>query len=134
MMVIASILLAVGAARFIGGGFNEARLYNETLAGLRYAQSAALAMQRTVCVTFTATSLTLTYASAYGSSACNTNLTALAAGVGPYTVTAQGSATFAPAPAALSFDRVGRPNAAQTISIANYSPSITVEAESGYVH
>ncbi len=134
MMVIASILLAVGAARFIGSGFNEARLYNETLAGLRYAQSAALAMQRTVCVTFTATSLTLTYASAYGSSTCNTNLTALAADAGPYTVTAQGSATFAPTPTALSFDRVGRPNAAQTISIGNYSPSITVEAESGYVH
>ena len=146
MMVIATVLIAVAAPRFLGSTFDSPRLYHDTVAALRYAQSTALATQRTVCATFTGTTVTLTYdSSAWSatiSTTCNTNLPGPSGSAAPYTVTAQGSATFSSPPAGLKFDRLGRPynnagvllSSAQTITVTGYSPTITVEAESGYVH
>jgi len=113
---------------------------------LRYPQSTALATQRTVCAAFTATSVTLTYDnSAWSptiSTTCNTNLVGPSGNPAPYTITAQGSATFSAPPASVKFDRLGRPydnagvllSSAQTVTVTGYSTSITIEAESGYVH
>lgn len=135
VMVIAGVLLAVAAPKFIGSsGFDSTRLYHETIAALRYAQSSSLAMQRTVCATFTSTTLTLTYASAYGASSCDTNLVGPGGSTPPYKVTAQGSATYASFPASVNFDRVGKPTSGPTITITGFSTSIAIEAESGYVH
>lgn len=132
VIIILSILAAVAAPNFLKSGIDEARLYNDTSSALRYAQSSALAKQRTVCAAFTATTVTLTYASTYGSAVCDTNLGS-PAGASPYVVQAQGAASFTAPPASFSFDRVGRPSAAQTLTLDN-GLQIKVESDTGYVH
>lgn len=133
VIIIAAIIAAVAIPRFVSSGFDEARFYQETGAALRYAQRTAATVQRTVCVAFSATTVTLTYASTYGSSTCDTSLVGPGGAAAPYTVTAQGSAGFSPTPTDFSFDRIGRPSAAQTISL-NDGRQIVIETESGYVH
>jgi len=137
ILVISTILVAVLAPRFTGSGINEGRLANEATAALRYAQSAALAMQRTVCVSFTSTTVTFNYVGTYGVTNCAdpsaTGLTPPGGGTGPYQIVAQSPAAFTVFPASFSFDRAGRPSAAQSITLSN-GTLITVEAESGYVH
>ena len=75
VILIAAVLAAVAIPRLKRSTFDEAQLYDETLAALHYAQRTAMAYQRTVCVTFTGgNQLSLTYASVYGSSTCSTSL------------------------------------------------------------
>ena len=136
VILIAGVIAVVALSRFSTSAFDEVRFYDETSAALRYAQATAVATQRTVCVTFTATQLTLHYAPIYGDTTClPANGLAPPGGLGgaPYTVTAQGSAGYAlPLPADFTFDRVGRPSAPQTINLNGRQ--ILVEAETGYVH
>ncbi len=138
VLVIIGVLAAIAGPRFLRTGFDEARFAQESTSALRYAQSAALAMQRTVCVTATATSLTLQYVGTYGVTNCAdpsvTGLMPPGGGAAPYQVTASGSVVFtAGAPASFSFDRAGRPSAAQALTVTG-GAQIFVEAESGYVH
>jgi len=146
ILVIVSVLVAVAAPKLLTGNYNESRLYNETLAALRYAQAAAIAMDRTVCVTFNSTTqLTVQYDnSAFDATtvslACSANLVS-PAGASSYVVNAQGSAAYSAPPAVIKFDRLGRPysgntllTANQTISVSGFGTSITIEAGSGYVH
>jgi len=135
VLVIMGVLAAIAVPRMagIGASFDEGRLYDQTLAALRYAQKVAVTQQRNVCVTFTATQLSLTYRSAYGPGACDTNLMAPAGGAGAaYTVVAQGGAGYSPTPSNFDYDRIGRPTANQTITL-NGGRQIVVEAETGYV-
>jgi MSHA pilin protein MshC len=136
VLVIASILGAVAAPRLIGSGYNEARLFNETTAALRYARNAALAKQRTVCVAYSTlpTQVKLRYRSTRDAGACDTDLMPPGGGPAPYQVTAQGGAVFSGTFTDFSFDLVGRPSAAQNFSVSGASGSIVVEAETGYVH
>ena len=133
VLIIVSILAVVAIPRLTRGVFDDAKLYDESLAALRYAQRTAIAYQRTVCITFSGNSqLSLTYASAYGSSTCNTNVLAPGGNSPSYVVTAQGAATYSATPN-FSFDRVGRPSAGQTIGFSS-GKTITVEADTGYAH
>ena len=140
-LVIIGILAAVAMPRFLGGHGLEARgFYDETLSALRYAQKAAIAQRRLVCVAFTAKTVTLTIAAANPAVACNTNLTG-PDGSAPYTIDATttnkyGSVDvkFSTFPTAMSFDPLGKPSAGATIVVDGFSPAITVETETGYVH
>jgi MSHA pilin protein MshC len=131
VIAIASILAAVGLPRMWASGYDETRLYDETISALRYARRAALTHQRTVCVAFTATSLTLTYSSAYTPPSCDTPLRG-PAGATQYVVSAAGAAAYS-AFSGFSFDLLGVPSAGRTITIAG-GRSIVVEAGTGYVH
>ena len=140
VLIIAGVLAAVAAPRFgtFGAAYDEIKLYDQTLAALRFAQKTAMTSQRTVCATFSGgTQLALTYASAYGSGTCDTNLMPPAGAGAPYTVTAQGSAGYSAA-TTFSYDLRGRPTtsavvgAGQTISLAG-GRQIVVESETGYV-
>jgi MSHA pilin protein MshC len=142
-MVIMGVLGAVAAPRLFGG-FDEAAFAQETVSALRYAQRSAMAMQRTVCVTFTATSLSLKYLTNYGDSNCtsdpSTDLPAPGGGPAPYVVNAQhggsflSSAAFSPVPVSpFSFARTGVPGSGATITLNN-GIQIVIEAQSGYVH
>lgn len=133
VIIIIGVLAVVAIPRLTRGVFDDAKLYDESLAALRYAQRTAVAQQRTVCVTFSGnTQLSLTYASAYGSAVCDTSLVAPGGSTASYVVTAAGSATYTATPT-FSFDRVGRPTSAQTITLSS-GRTITVEAETGYAH
>jgi MSHA pilin protein MshC len=133
ILIIVGILAVVAIPRLTRGAFDDAKLYDESLAALRYAQRAAIAYQRTVCITFSgSTQLSLTYASGYGSPTCNTNLVAPGGNTATYVVTAAGSATYTATPN-FSFDPIGRPSAGQAITLSS-GKTITVEADTGYAH
>ncbi len=129
---------------FIAQGFHD-----ETLSLLRYAQKAAIAQRRVACVTFTATTATLSITS-------NTAPTCDIALTGPNKscpsalhpgstgcITARGGVTYSiPVPGDLRFDGLGQPvdsagkalPQAVSIQVNNIAATIKVEAFTGYVH
>lgn len=132
-MVIVGIIAVVAVPRIIDRSAYDARsFHDEALAILRYAQKAAIAERRTVCVAFSSNSVTLTIAST-NPGTCDTPL-AGPTGNPPFTVTASGGAAFSSLPANLSFDSLGRPSSSASILVNGYAHAITVEPETGYVH
>lgn len=148
IMVIIGILAAIAMPRFFDRDtFDSRGFYDQVISTLRYAQKAAVAQHRFVCVTFTANSISLTQGT---NSDCTANAGALTNPSGtPYPLRSA-HATFSATPANLSFDCLGRPNsmgvatglcgnnlavltANRTVQVNNAS-LITVEAETGYVH
>lgn len=133
VLVIVGILAAVVAPRFLDSSAFQARGFaDQVQATLRFAQKTAIAQHRYVCAAFAANSVTLTTGA---TSACGINLLPLSGGT-TYTVTAPSGITFTAIPAGFSFDALGRPSLAstQTIAVNGATISITVEAETGYVH
>jgi len=130
VIVILGIILAVAVPRFFDRNVFESRgFYDQVISTLRYAQKAAIAQHRFVCVAFTADSITLTHGT---TAVCGSDLTS-PAGETPYTVTAPNGVTlagFAP----FNFNAGGQASAAPTITVSGYATPITVEAETGYVH
>lgn len=135
VLVLTGILAVAVLPRFVGSRTIDDRGFHDSiLAALRYAQKAAIAQRRTVCLTFTLNSVTARVASAASPSTnCDTNL-AGPNGTSPYTVTARGTSVFAAVPAAFNFSALGRASLGQTIQVADLTRSITIEAETGYVH
>ena len=132
VILIIGILAVAAIPRLIDRGtFDRAGFNDQTLATLRYAQKAAIAQRRTVCATFTTSSVTLTLASAVGSSSCNMPL---AGPTGSSTVTAQSGIAYTAAPSNFSFNAAGQASLGQTLQVSGQTATITVEQETGYVH
>lgn len=136
-IVIVGILAAVVAPRFFDNTVFQSRGFaDQVQASLRYAQKIAIAQRRNVCAAFTASTVTLNIASATGAaSACNTNLVS-PTGDASYVITAPTGITFAAVPAGFSFNALGAPSfaASITINIKDAPNGITIEAGTGYVH
>lgn len=134
VIVMVGILVAVTLPRWRGEtGFEERGFRDETAAALRYAQKAAVAARRRVCVTFTATSVSASMDSTFGAADCS--VAVIGPSGDPLLVTAAGSAVFSPTPGNMNFDPLGRPNGGVTINIAGLAGlPVTVEAGTGYVH
>ncbi|MCA1973912.1 MAG: type II secretion system GspH family protein, partial [Caenispirillum sp.] len=74
-LIVIGILAVVAAPRFFDRADFDARAFLEqTAAALRYAQKAAIAQRRTVCVAFAANAVTLTVRATAGAGACDTPL------------------------------------------------------------
>lgn len=144
-LIIIGILAAFAAPRFFGThGFEERGFHDETLFALRYAQKAAIAQRRLACVTFTAKTVTLRIAKNPGATDC-TDVADLVGpdGKAPYTIDATADTRYrnadiqfsaVPAGNVVTFDPLGKPDAGATITVSGFTPSIMVEAETGYVH
>lgn len=127
-MLIVGILAVAVLPRFSGRqAFDSRGFYDEVIATLRYAQKAAIAKRRFVCVTLTSSSVSLRYG-ATGTCADG----ALLNPSGKASISAPGGVTITAA--SFSFDSLGQPSSAQNISVSGYATPITVEAETGYVH
>lgn len=135
VMVIIGILAVAAIPRFFDRQTFDSRGFSdETLAALRYAQKAAIAQRRTVCVGFSPSSVTLTMASAPDSTSCNINLTG-PTGTSPFQVTARPGVTFSTTPTNFQFNALGQASIAQPpIQVNGATDSITVEQDTGYVH
>ena len=147
VLILVGVLAVIAIPRFTGvASFNTTGFTDRVMASLRYAQKQAIAKRRNVCVAFTATTVSFTFASTAGSvSACNTNLTG-PAGQNPFSIAPENQSvvTFAAVPAGLTFDALGRPivtatglplAAAQVITVSgDISRAFSVEPETGYVH
>ncbi len=140
VLIIVGILAMVAMPRFFERAAFDARAFSDqTLSALRYAQKAAVAQRRTVCVSFSdagiaPATITLTIASAFGGG-CDTNL-AGPNGTTPYTITAPGDVSFSalnPNVTANSFSPLGQAGIGQTIQVSGAPNIITIERETGYV-
>lgn len=140
-LAIVGILAGIALPRFFSGATFQSRgFHDQALAALRYAQKAAVASRRNVCVGFgTANTIAFTIAAAAGAGqACNAAL-AGPAGETAFSVAAPSGVTLTPPAGDFAFDALGRPspNAAVTLTInatGETARNITVEQETGYVH
>jgi MSHA pilin protein MshC len=130
-MVIVGIIAAVAVPRFSGSSVFQSRGFaDQVQASLRYAQKIAIAQRRFVCVSFTATTVSLSTGTTF---ACSGGALPSLTGGGNYVITSPASSiTISSFPATLYFNGLGRPNAGAPVVIG--SSTITVEAETGYVH
>lgn len=146
-LVIVGILAAVALPRWQGqSGFEERQFRDETVAGLRFAQKAAIAARRAVCASFAANQVSFAISTLPDVANCNVatpligpdgKALVVTPRSGALTPGAGGSATYAATPANVVFDAGGRPVAGggQTITVSGLaSLPIVVEAETGYVH
>lgn len=131
IITILGVLATMAAPRFFDRSVFDSRgFYDQVIASLRYAQKAAIAQHRFVCVAFTANSVTLTTGA---TAACGANLTS-PSGQSPYAIAAPGGVTLG-GTANFNFDALGRASVAQSITVSGYTANpIIVEAETGYVH
>lgn len=152
MVVVLLGVLAIFAAPrvFNGGDFNARGFHDETLALVRYAQKAAVAQRRTVCIAFVATApanATLSMASVAASSTCNMSLTGPnkncpdALGGSSGCISARSGVSYSTVPSSFNFDGLGKPvgiASTLTIQVAEQGVAIAqtvfVESETGYVH
>lgn len=131
-LVVIGIMAAVVVPRFVTRSeFDVFGVANQTRQALRFAQKTAIAKRRQVCVTIAANSVSLQFAQSFGG-ACNQSA------FGPvsaaqYVLPAQSGVSISAA--SFNFDALGRPSAAQSVSVAGgtASQTILVEAETGYV-
>lgn len=122
-IVILGIISAVAVPRFFDNNVFQSRGFaDQVKATLRYAQKAAIAQHRFVCVSIAANAVTLSQGA---TSACGGALAGYAPVTAPSGVTV-GAVTF-------SFDELGRSSAAQSIAVSG-NAALIVEAETGYVH
>jgi MSHA pilin protein MshC len=139
LVIVGILAIAVIPRLFNNSDFQSRGFADQVQASLRYAQKEAIAQHRNVCVTFTLpapSTIMLRIANFSGAaSACDTNLISPSTGLA-YVITAPAGIAFAALPTAFSFDALGRPNpgALLPISIPGATNSITIEAETGYVH
>lgn len=129
-IVIASVLAAAAYSRFFDDNVFKSRGFaDQVQASLRYAQKIAIAQRRYVCATFTAgpDRLALTIGV---TSACGTALDLPTDNVNH--VDAPSDVTMSPAPANFYFDMLGKPSIGTSGVVG--TTTITVEAETGYVH
>ncbi len=139
-MVIIGIIAAVAAPRFFDNNVFQSRGFaDQVQASLRYAQKAAIAQHRNVCVAMTSSGISLTIASVSGAAIpCGPNL---AFPTGENSITAPSGITLSPATSFIfdalgkPFDTLGNPSVVQkTITITGATNNIVIEAETGYAH
>jgi MSHA pilin protein MshC len=139
VIVILGVLAVYAAPRmFNSGDINARGLHDETMALLRYAQKTAIAQRRTVCVTITATGVTLRmFAANPAVTTCAAASLAQAPVLNPpFTPRgAAGGTGLASTPNTFQFTPLGGTDQATAVAITvTNSTPITVEASTGYVH
>lgn len=129
VIVIAAILAAIAIPQFNLREIDATWFHEQVRSGVRYAQRTAIAQRRCVFVSVTATQLSLLY----GDAACAvtaTPVTDLATNQA-FVLTAPTGVTLGAAPNPFSFNGLGQPSAAASVSVDG--KTVTVNAESGYV-
>ena len=134
-IVLMGILAAVALPRMMSSkGFESRGFYDEAQAVIRYAQKTAIAWRRTIVVCIKADEI-----SAISNTDCNSPV-AIAHPVSgnPLKSTAPSGVTLSPIDS-FSFDGMGRPSAATTITLTSTIMGdpvrqILVAAETGYVY
>lgn len=131
IIIIVGLLSVVALPRFFDRNTFDGRgFHDQVISTLRQAQKIAIAQHRFVCVAFTANSITLTQGA---TSACGGALTS-PTGVTPFVINSPSADVTLAGGVNFNFDFLGRPSAAQDITVSGYAPHIFVVAETGYVH
>lgn len=139
VIAIMGILAAIAVSRFFDRStFDSRGFHDQVVAALRYAQKAAIAQRRLVCVTFSTTRVQLRTAANFTDTACNTDLAnpsgSYPSGQTTYTVDAPSDVSVTGSN--FNFDPAGVPSFSGgplSILVSN-AAVIKVEPETGYVH
>jgi MSHA pilin protein MshC len=127
VIIIATVLAAFAVARIDRKGFDTEGYANQVAATVRYAQKLAVAQRRSVTVTVSGNSISLTYPAPVSAAVM------MPPSTDPYVISAPSGVTIADA--SFTFDALGRPSAGTTLTVSGDAPrTITIEAETGYVH
>ena len=129
VIVILGVLAVFAVPRlFDSGDFYARGFHDETLSLLRYAQKAAIAQRRTVCVTLAATGVTMTMDK-------TTPPDGVCDSAPDLPNPPRGGTGLAGTPGAFQFTPLGSTDQTTNISITiDNAANITVEAVTGYVH
>jgi MSHA pilin protein MshC len=132
VIIIATVLAAFAAARISTQGFETEGFANQTIAMVRYAQKIAISQRRTVAVVVTP-GTPGSIRICYTDTSCSGGDVRQPSSTDPLTRTSKSNVTVAGA--SFTFSALGKPSAAATITISgDGSHTLTVEAETGYVH
>ena len=132
VLVIVSVLAVAAMPAMFGRlTFDTRRFADQVRAAIQYAQKVAVAQRRNVCVTVTASSLSLTQGISAGA-ACSAAVFDVSSGSG-FVLIAPGSVSLGGA-ATITFDALGQTASAATVTVTgDQSIPINVEAVTGYV-
>ena len=130
VIVVSAILAAVAYNRINITAFDTDGYAGKLRATVRYAQKLAVTQRRPICVQSAGNAVALLYGAACGGGAVTEPPHST-----PFQASAPSGVTVSSSPALFYFDSLGRPNPAATLTIlGNGSRTITVEAETGFVH
>ncbi|MES2048543.1 MAG: type II secretion system protein [Pseudomonadota bacterium] len=143
VMVLAGILAVAIIPRFANkSAFDERGFFDQSISMVRYAQKVAIAQRRNVFVNTTTNAICLTYVT--DANCASTTQSEKVFALSPMPLITDQSWMYATAPAGIrfgtttsfSFSALGKPTAGTVININSTGPmqTITVEAETGYVH
>jgi len=133
VIVILGILAAVAIPRMSGlSDYRGLEFHDKVVSALRHAQKTATSHRRTVCVAFTASTVTLTIAQA-NAGACVANLMAPGANSNVVQSSDTTNAVFNPVPPAFNFLSDGTTGAVPDLAISGQTP-IVVVGTTGHVH
>lgn len=128
VMVIVTILSALAISRINTQSFDTEGFANRATAMVRYAQKLAISQRRTVVVVTTASNIRLCYTDAACASAVHEP-----PGTDPFSYNAPSGVSLSAT--TVSFNGLGRPAAGARITVTgDVARTITIEAETGYVH
>lgn len=129
VIVIVTILSALAISRISRQGFDTEGFANRAIAMVRYAQKVAVSQRRTVAVVVTGNNLKLCYTD----TACSGGAVREPPGTNAFSYDAPSGVTLSGT--SFTFSALGKPSAGGTFTVTgDVARSITIEAETGYVH
>ena len=137
-LVMVILLLSIVAVLVLPsldtGSFREKGFIQQATAAIRYAQKQAIGSGCEVDVSITAAACSLNWHNPAANTNCPADNTTIS---NPGSISTNFCANSEPAatgdlPVSFTFDRIGRPSAAQSMNLGN--GTIVVEAETGYTH
>jgi MSHA pilin protein MshC len=134
VIVLVSILAVYAIPKFNLNLFKEAGYIQQAAAAIRYAQKQAIASGCMIEVAITAAGCNLNWNNPTASADCPVDNTAIlnpGSGTNNFCEDSTPGST-ADLPAVFTFDKIGRPSAAQSIDLGD--KTLEVEAETGYTH
>lgn len=149
VVVIMSVLAVIAIPKLTDRSVIQSRgMHDVTIAWLRYAQKTAIATHSAVCVAYTSTTLSLSINNAGTTSCASTNPMKGPDGNSQISISGQSYSTVPTQASPFAFDALGQPidpatgaalTAKQTFAVSGVSyngsaVTITVEANTGYVH
>jgi MSHA pilin protein MshC len=129
VIVIAAILAAVAIPQFNQPAIDATWFHEQARSTVRYAQRTAIAQRRCIFVSVTPPQLSLFYGNA-GCAITGTAVADLASGQ-PVAITAPSGVALSAGPNPFSFNGLGRPSSAATVTVG--ARTIMINAETGYV-
>ena len=136
IMLVIGILAVVALPRFdLLQGFDEIGYRDKIKATLEYARKSAVAQRRQVRVTIIGSGLTLDHQRQTPEGEGSAGWLPLnLPGTSTNTIAAPSGVSLTPAADTVTFDALGRPDAAKSYVVSGGGGTIAVEAETGYVH